>query len=129
MTVQHFKMGADIPEWLLSADPVQAGAPKGNFRFACDCNVFEAETYFLVHPLQGGPYPIDDSGMAAHNVYATSKDVLLVLSQNGFSTLDRANWTQHRPGLEPVEVVPVPDTHRTFWQRLRYVFSPAGRPR
>ncbi len=124
MSAQRFAMGADIPDWLLSADPVSAGAPRGNFRFACDCDIFEADTYYLVVPLQTGPYPLDLSSMAAHNVYATSKNVVLVLAQNGFGTLENSQWTKVLPGLPEGPVVQqVEDPHPSFWDRLRYVFT------
>ena len=128
MTLRHvFKMGMDIPAWLLSADPVQAHAPRGNFRFACDCDVIETDDYFLVVPLQTGPYPIDTSNMVAHNVYATSKNVVLVLAQGGFGTLEHAQWTGVLPGLPgaggPATSVEVKDPHPSFWDRLRYVLK------
>lgn len=132
MNVTRFAMGSPIPEWLLSADPTQAGAPKGNFRFAVDVDVFETETYYLVLPLAGGPYPIDMSGMAGHNVYATAKDVRVALAWGAFGTLSNQQWVHVPPGVTelaqsmqapPAQLGVSAAPERTFWQRVRYAFT------
>lgn len=73
-----FKMGADVPEWLLSIDPTGPDSRKGSFRFGTDVDVFDTPDWFLIFPIsihQAGPRIFDDEGTSGCNVNAASKPV------------------------------------------------------
>lgn len=139
--VTRFNMGQDVPEWLMVAEPEQAGAPKGHFRFCADVDVVDLPNMYLVvpnvafHP-NGGPV-IDNVGMAGHRVMAASKPVTLVLGGAVFYGPEttplfreaeaRLREQQERQYLaqairQDPGVIVVPDPHRTFWQRVVYAF-------
>lgn len=80
-TVTRFQMGAAIPEWLLAAEPMQPGAPRGaGLRFGCDVDVIETADSYVVIALPGQAHQplIADAGMAAHHIFAPSKVARMV---------------------------------------------------
>lgn len=109
----RFARGAAVPEWLLVAEPLVANAPRGNFHFAFETDVFEAPEYFSVVPLvmgvQGQP-AIDIGGTAHHRFYAPGKPVRLTLRDETFLPLEMNGWTNMSPstGAPPPSAPPPP---------------------
>lgn len=88
-------MGSAIPDWLVVADPVEPGAPKGAWRFDCDVVIIELVSDFFVMPIiplgQMSTCSIMDwTGMAGHNVYAASKPVRVIHQCNHIFPIE---WT------------------------------------
>lgn len=81
--ITFLPMGSSIPEWLLAADPKQAGAPKGAWRFDCDVQIIELRDDFVVFPVLPFDRPanchvLDFTGMAEHHVYPPTKPVRVI---------------------------------------------------
>lgn len=88
-------MGSPIPDWLVVADPLQAGAPKGNWRFDCDVIVIELATDIFVFPIiEPGVTStcsvMDWSGMQAHRVYASAKTIRVIHQFNSIFPIEYA---------------------------------------
>lgn len=120
--IVRFAAGAEIPEWLLVREPKQRHAPRGVFRFASPVRLVDMpETYLLM--LEAGEVFIDDTGMEAHVVYAASKPVALVRTMSVIQGLGPAEVVGALPPMFPVGATAVPDPHRSFWARLKYVLG------
>lgn len=119
--VTPIPMGTAIPDWLLVAEPMQAGAPRGNFRFAIDVHVVDTPEYFVVVPMTLGVHPplIDASGTALHRIYAPVKPVHMVDAQQVFFPLEVSAWHN---GQALVEARPTPKPP-TLLDRLRWIWT------
>lgn len=124
-TVTQFRMGADVPEWLLTLEPRTAQSKKENFRFMVDVDVIETEQVFVVVPRVFGPYSgmIDTSGVVDCDMFAPGKPTRManqLMDVFARGVVPPAPLVQPPP---PSPGGPVRDPHRTFWQRLRYAFT------
>lgn len=92
--VTALPMGSDIPDWLLVAEPLVAGAHRGNFRFTVDVHVIDTPNYYIVVPMQLGQHPplIDGSGTMQHRVYAPGKPVHVIGAQEVYFPLEINAW-------------------------------------
>ena len=87
VTVTKFKMGDAIPPWLLSIEPLMAGAIMGAFRFGTDVDVFDCPEYFAVVPTsvtQAQPRIIDLEGSVGVNVSAAGKPIIVAVGRELF---------------------------------------------
>lgn len=127
-TAIRLPMGSDIPEWLIVCEPASPKARKGAFRFAVDVEIVEGPDHYLVMPLGFGNLPavIDASGTFECKIYAPTKPVRVAVNQITYLPEEMAAWAQAMAGSAfPIPEVPalITDPHRSFWARLRYVFS------
>jgi hypothetical protein len=151
--VLRFRMGEEIPEWLLTVEP-RTDVPvtaRGNFRFAVDADVIDTDAGYVVVPRSAGNYSgvFDMTGIVGCKVFAPSKLVSVAIAlQHYFLPEQTVEWVPmgqngqimqpppapvaHQSGTgpygqqEPVLVPParvVSDPRRSFWARLRYVFT------
>lgn len=91
--VTTIPMGSTIPDWLLAADPLVAGAPKGAWRFDCDVVVIELASDIFVWPIiplgvVNANTVLDWTGMDQHNVYATGKTVRVIHQFNSIFPIE-----------------------------------------
>ena len=79
-TVTRYRMGADIPEWLIAVEPNRPESRKGTFRFATDVDVIETENYWLVIQIgyESLPEIVDGVGMSGCTIFAASKPVRII---------------------------------------------------
>lgn len=87
VTVTKFKMGDAIPAWLLSIEPLMAGAIMGAFRFGTDVDVFDCPEYFAVVPTsvtQAQPRIIDLEGSVGVNISASGKPIIVAVGRELF---------------------------------------------
>lgn len=127
--VTRFPMGTDVPEWLITVEPMGPQARKGNFRFAVDVDVVETADNFIVVPAVYGPFAhvIDSSGTVGCKMFAPGKVTRLVnmmtdLFAEGRAPLVALDAPMQAPEIHrPVTIYE--DPHRTFWQRVVYAFT------
>lgn len=123
--ITQFKAGDAIPEWLIVAEPMQPGAPRGSgLTFSVGVYVVDfPEAYLLVaiHPYAGSL--IEANGMDAHRIYAPGdKPVGYVISIGSYQPLAVNAWQWIGPNgaIVPLsgEQVVRGDRRRGFWRRL-----------
>ena len=130
--VQHFKMGSDIPAWLLAIEPVNEASVMGQSRFGCDVDVLETDDYFLLLPtniLLPVSGILDFTGTYNCTAVATAKPVRILVSETvpfprGMSP-PMAGTPPYGLSIQPVVAAPLAprEPHRNFWSRLRYAFT------
>lgn len=100
--VTPIRMGGDIPEWLIVAEPLEPGAPRGNFRFSCDVQIVETPDYYVVVPMALGNLPplLDGSGTVNHRIYAPGKPVHIAIAQQVIFPLSVNAWHSGQPPIE-----------------------------
>lgn len=114
--VTRLAAGSDVPEWLLATTPTP-GCPRGYLRFAADVEIVDLPDRYLILPVHAGRI-FDASPDNPHQTHAASKDVLIVSVLAGFRSIEPQLWAMQAPAAQPV-----PDGHRGFWARLRYVLT------
>ena len=129
-TVTKFRMGADIPEWCLGVEPVDATSRLGSARFGCDIDLIETDDYYLICPsniLSPVAGILDFAGAYNCIAIATSKPVRIVQGETvPFPRGMSPGGTNLPPyGLciqpwAPMQLSVVEDPHPTFWSRLVY---------
>lgn len=111
-----FAMGADVPEWLIVAEPKGEGAVKGRLRFGVDAMVIEHPDFYMLWPagelgVTSAPL-IDAHGYVNCNFIGASKPVKHPLSWLTFKT--EADSTMEAPpgAIVPAQVAAMEDAHR-----------------
>ena len=124
--VTSFKMGADIPEWLLVLNPIGPNATRKFWRFGCDIDVFETEDYFLLFPtsrLLATPRIFDDEGTFGNEATAAGKPVWIaqlrsVIFATHAETAQLAGSQWQKIGKPPVPTPTEPALQKTVEQAM-----------
>lgn len=93
--VSRFRMGEEIPEWLLTVEP-RPDVPtssRGNFRFAVDADVIDTDAGYVVIPRTPGDFQgvFDMSGISGCKVFPPGKMVSVALCLQHYFTPETTN--------------------------------------
>lgn len=125
-TITKFAMGDNVPEWLITVEPMHPTSHKENFRFAVDVDVIETPDVFVVVPRLFGSYHaiLDMSGTHGCKMFAPGKVTRIAVGLSDFFADGVAPMVQigaPDKAVPAVQPETVPDPHPTFWARLLYV--------
>ncbi len=96
VTITDFQMGQDVPEWLITFEPMSAAAQRGKVRWGRDMRLVDLPDSYVVWPLvpeQAGPL-IDASGTTHCKVFASSKTVVMSVAAQWWQPENDPHWRE-----------------------------------
>ena len=109
ITRTKFQAGADVPEWIIIAEPIVADAIQGKFTFGVPIDLIDLPDYYLIVPCMYGPIPsvINFSG-AGCKIMAAAKPVRVVNGMGTFQTEAVDAWGSMAGIVGQVQAPPRP---------------------
>lgn len=123
ITRTRYAMGAEVPSWLMDAEPISTTSVRGRFTFMVSCDVIDLPDYYALIPIPYGPIPgvVTFSG-AGCKILATSKPVRLVVGQQTLETAEIDAWSEPWGGIVAVPATQGNARGLSFWSRVKALF-------